>query len=212
MNKIEKRQLEKELKYNNTTILTYRIEYPEITNSYYEYGKQTFNKYYKEKAIMLQKYINTQLYEEAKETYRYNIEHNYPTMVYDVISVYNVTYNEQQIVSLYENMYQFTGGAHGSTIRTSQTWNLQVAEILPLSYFNYNNPYYIINILKEINKQIEQQIEEGKKQYFDNYCELVLQTFNVENFYILPNTIVIYFQQYDIAPYSSGIPVFLIQN
>lgn len=49
-----------------------------------------------------------------------------------------------------------------------------------------------------------------KNKYFENYCELVLETFRLENYYIIPNGIVIYFQQYDIAPYSSGIPIFYI--
>jgi len=68
--------------------------------------------------------------------------------------------------------------------------------------------YYIIDILKEINNQIKEQLQAGTNYYFDNYCELVLDTFRLQNYYLTPNSIVIYFQQYDIAPYSSGIPVF----
>ena len=69
----------------------------------------------------------------------------------------------------------------------------------------------LINILQNINKQIEENIQSGNGQYFDNYCKLVLETFNPQNFYILSDSLfAIYFQQYDIAPYSSGIPVFEI--
>ena len=102
------------------------------------------------------------------------------------------------------------GGAHGNTIRTSQTWDLQFGRMLNLSYFYQNNPNYIIDILKNINKQIAKQEKNNPGIYFDNYCQLVLETFNPENFYLTKDGIVIYFQQYDIAPYSSGIREFLI--
>ncbi len=210
MNIIEKRKIKNELKYKNTVVLTYRIEYPEIISSNYCYGKNAFNKYNKEKAFMLENYIKNKLYADAVNTYEYNSSNGYPIMVFEVISEFNITYNNNFLVSLYEDKYEFTGGAHGNTIRTSQNWNLQTACFIPLSYFYPNNPYYLINILKSINSQIKSQIESGSNYYFDNYCELVLETFNINSFYITSGNIAVYFQQYDIAPYSSGIPVFFI--
>lgn len=210
MNKIEKRELKGELKYKNTTILTYKIAYPEIVSSRYELGKNIFNNYNKEKAINLESYVKNDLFKDAKELYDFNSSNGYPVMVYEIISEYEITFNEDYIVSLYSDQYEFTGGAHGNTIRSSQNWDLRVGKQLSLSYFYPNNPYYIINILNEINTQIKEQIQAGSNFYFDNYCELVLQTFKLENFYLTPNSIAIFFQQYDIAPYSSGIPVFYL--
>lgn len=212
MNEIEKKTIKGELKYKNTIILTYKIDYPQMIFSKYTYGKEVFNNYNKNKAIELEQYIKTDLYKNAKEVYEYNIANGYPVMVYEVISEYSITYNDAFIVSLYQDEYQFTGGAHGSTIRTSQNWNLRNAITIPLLYFFNNNPDYIIDILKQINNDIKQQIEEGKNQYFENYCELTLNTFNSNSYYITPKAIAIYFGQYDIAPYSSGIPVFLIDK
>ncbi len=206
MNTIKKHEIKNELKYKNTVILTYRIEYPEITSSSYCYGKNIFNKYNKDKAIMLENYIKNKLYFDAVSTYEYNSANGYPIMVFEVISEFNITYNNGFLVSLYEDKYEFTGGAHGNTIRTSQNWNLSTGCFIPISYFFPNNPYYLVNIFKNINSQIQANPE----NYFDNYCELVLETFNPESFYVTPENIAIYFQQYDIAPYSSGIPIFYI--
>lgn len=210
MNEIKTIELKKELKYNNTVILTYKIQYPKIVSSNCKFGIDTFNKFNENKAIELEKYVNTTLFKEAKEVYDYNKLHGYPIMVFEVILEYNITYNKDCIISLYYDQYEFTGGAHGNTIRTSQNWDLQSGCQIPLSYFYPNNPYYIIDILKNINNQIKEQIQSGTNQYFDNYCELVLETFNLESYYLTPNAIAIYFQQYDIAPYSSGIPVFYL--
>lgn len=209
-NQIEKRILKGELSYKNTVILTYQIEYPQMIYSMYKEGKEIFNYHNRKKAMELEQYVKTDLYENAKELYEYNVANGYPVMVYEVIAEYTITYNEDFIVSLYQDEYQFTGGAHGNTIRSSQNWDLRVGKRLPLCYFYPKNPYYVIDILKQINSQIKKQIEEGINQYFENYCELVLETFRLDSYYVVPNGIVIYFQQYDIAPYSSGIPIFFI--
>lgn len=210
MNKIEKIKLKEGLKYKNTVVLTYKIEYAQITETEYEMGKRNFNYYNKQKALELQQYIINNLFKEAKALYDYNSSNGYPIMEYEIILEYNVTYNKDNIVSIYYDQYEFTGGAHGNTIRTSQNWNLYEGKMLLLSYFFPNNPYYVIDILIEINKQIKEQIQNGTNYYFDNYCELVLETFNLENYYLTEKGIAIFFQQYDIAPYSSGIPVFYI--
>lgn len=77
---------------------------------------------------------------------------------------------------------------------------------MPLECFFRGDPYFILKILKEINSQIAINPD----IYFENTCKLVLDAFNPNNFYLVPNGIVIYFQQYDIAPYSSGIRTFTI--
>lgn len=210
MNKIFTKMLSDELKYNGTTILRYKIEYPEIRFSLTTQGEYAFNLYNKKKALELEKYCKEELYKQAIEVYKYNLENGYPIMVFEVVLAYTITYNQESIISLFYDQYTFTGGAHGNTVRTSQTWDLIKAKLIPLSYFFNNNPYFILDILKDINKQISEQIKNGENQYFDNYCELVLQTFNPANYYLYPDYIEVYFQQYDIAPYSSGIPTFKI--
>lgn len=210
MNEIKINTAEKELYYQGEVILTYRIEYPEIIVSNYKLGMQIFNHENRKAALDLKEFAEGELYEEAKQTYEYNKKNGYPIMVYELVQECNITYNKKQLVSLYCDEYTFTGGAHGNTIRTSQNWDLRLAQQIPLQAFSKGNPYYLIDILKQINSQIAKQIEEGTGAYFPEYCQLVLETFRLENYYLTPKGIIIFFQQYDIAPYSSGIPEFLV--
>ena len=210
MNQIENVTLIRELKYNDVVVLKYIIEYPQIVNTKYVYGKVEFNRYNKMKAVELQNEIERDIYEEAVKTYKYNLENGYHFVVYEVVQKYNVTYNIDNILSLYIDKYIFLGGAHGNTIRSSQNWNLRSANMVPLQFFCYENEDYVTYILNQIILQIKKQIENGKNQYFENYCELVVENFKVENYYLTPGYIVIFYQQYDIAPYSSGIPTFKI--
>lgn len=207
MNFVNKNVLEKELFYDNTLVLKYHIEYPSIKSILPETGIVQFNNYNRDLALKLKNKAENELYKEAVELYKYNKKNGYPIMVYEVYSNFEITYNTNKIISLYIDEYIFSGGAHGNTIRTSQTWNLIRGVMIPLERFFPNNPYFIIDILKEINSQIVKEPE----IYFENACRLVLDTFNPKSFYLKPGEIVIYFQQYDIAPYSSGIRTFNIK-
>lgn len=212
MNYIEIKKISHNLTYDNTVILKYTIEYPQIINSQYILGQRNFNIYNLKIVNDLKQYIFTELYSSAKDVYKYNKENVYPIMVFEVYVSCNITENYNNIVSLYNDKYIFEGGAHGTTMRTSQNWDLAVGMQFNLSRLFPNNQYYIINILKEINKQIKEQIEkEGENIYFKDYCQLVLENFNLKNFYMFPNYFEVFFQQYDIAPYSTGIPTFKIK-
>ena len=126
-------------------------------------------------------------------------------MVYDIIQNYNTTYNSENIISLYSDQYIYSGGANGITTRTSQNWNMQCGKFITLNDLFFNKSNYILDILKNINNQISQNPE----FYFDNYCSLVLQNFKTNQFYITSkNTFCTFFQMYDIAPHSTGIPYF----
>lgn len=206
MNYISTNILENNLFYDGEIILKYHIEYPSIKENINQHAIIAFNYYNRELAIELKQKSETELYKEAIETYKYNKENGYPVMVYEVYRTFSITLNQNNIVSLYIDEYTFTGGAHGSTIRTSQNWNLFLGSMFPLESMFPNDPYFTINILKQINKEISKEPD----IYFDNACVLVLDTFNPESFYLTPNGIIIYFQQYDIAPYSSGIRNFKI--
>ncbi len=204
---IETKILQKKMTYNGVAILKYKIEFPQIR------GYDKFNLLNYTRALELQKKCESELFEESKKLYNYNIKNNYPIMVYEIISNYLVTYNYEKIISLYTDNYIYTGGAHGNTTRTSQTWNIERQHIIELKEIFPKNPNYVSEILTKINNQIEENIKKGNNYYFDNYCPLVVNNFKVENFYLTNGTTaaVIFYQQYDIAPYSSGILNFFVQ-
>lgn len=206
MFKINTNLIEREMKYDNNVVLKYHIEYPSIVIPNNRNGERKFNTYNEKLALALQKKSENELYKESVELYKYNKSNNYPIMVYDIYRNYNVTFNSKALVSLYFDEYIFSGGANGNTTRTSQTWDFNYNYMLQLYEFFYKNPYFLIDILKKINNQISI----NSNNYFPDSCNLVLETFNPLNYYLTPQGIAIYFQQYDIAPHSSGIPTFIV--
>lgn len=208
MQKIRNKTLKDILFYNDIAVFTYKIDYPFFLTTCSTSAARGINAYYAAKAEKLEQYCRTILYDEAVESARY-IQKNYPPFrSYELEEVYTVTYNERCITSLYTERYTYMGGAHGATERNSDTWDFRSGRKIALSDFYPGNTDFADHIKDCIEKQTAQRLKAAPSTYFDNYPELIRQNFHLENYYMNPDGIVIYFQQYDIAPYSSGLPEF----
>lgn len=209
MLKIINRILQKEMKYENTVVLKYHIEYSEIVMDWQQNRNEIkkFNDYNLKMALQTQQKAENELYKEAIELYKYNKENGYPQMMYELYREYQITLNQENAVSMYIDEYIFSGGAHGTTTRTSQTWNLMLGKMVELYELYPNEPYFLLDILRKINREISENIE----IYFADPYPLVVEYFNPDSYYIDNGKVVIYFQQYDIAPYSSGIIEFTLE-
>ncbi len=196
--------------FRDIPVLEYEIAYPEFRSAIFFKSTQKLNQYYRRKAFVFEKYCRTALYRMAAETAGEAIKRGFPVMKFEAVDHFSVTYNENCALSLYFDRYLYSGGAHGSTERSSDSWELshygsriELAQLFP-AHFPYES-----EITKSIISQIAQQIEQGAA-FFEEYEQNVTDTFREENFYLTPEGLMIYFQQYDIAPYSSGLPQFLI--
>ncbi|MFT3985782.1 MAG: DUF3298 domain-containing protein [Lachnospiraceae bacterium] len=109
---------------------------------------------------------------------------------------------------MYTDTYTYTGGAHGNTVRASNTWNLVTGTLIQLGEVYPLTPDSIINLRECIQQQISERLQENPGIFFENYTFLLKDTFNASNFFLQPLHGTIYYQQYDIAPYSTGIPEF----
>lgn len=203
---VKKCTIENELKFNGVTLLSYKIEYPEFCSFYFQTCLPKVNKFYRNKALEYKRYCETELFCMAVEQYKDAIKNDFPVREFEALQVYEVTYLHSCIISIYYDRYEYTGGAHGNTIRKSETWQLQRCGLLRLERLVFCSPDYKTYILSEV----ESQIKKNPDIYFENYKELIAETFNINSFYCTPDGIVVYYQQYDIAPYSSGIREFLI--
>ena len=59
-----------------------------------------------------------------------------------------------------------------------------------------------------VERQIAERLKESPGSYFEDYPYLLRNKFNQNHFFLRPGYIVIYYQQYEIAPYATGIPEF----
>ena len=123
---------------------------------------------------------------------------------------YTVTFNERCITSLFTDQYMFTGGAHGTTIRKGDTWDFQNGSRIGVSAFYPPDSDFRESILKVVNAQIGERLKKMPGTYFDDYQKLTDENWNARDFYVTPDGLVVFFQQYEVAPYSTGMPQFFL--
>lgn len=119
---------------------------------------------------------------------------------------YFVYQSYNNILSINALYYQYTGGAHGSYYKKPYNIDLKTGKEIALKDVFKPGANYKDIINKEINKQIDAI---NKK-----HDTIQIQGFNgisdKQDYYINNGNIVVYFQPYDIAPYSMGIQEFTI--
>ncbi len=118
-------------------------------------------------------------------------------------SNFEVSYNNNNILSVPVIYYQYTGGAHGVYSKKTYNVNLKTGEELFLKDLFKDNFDY----KKLIDEGIRNNINEEPKNYFQDSFKGISDN---QDFYITNDSIVVYFQLYEIAPYSAGIPEFKI--
>ena len=203
-------QLKGELNYKGQKLLTYDIKYPQFSSERFKNFTNKLSVYYRAEAELYKKYHVMKLFQMAIDDYEYATANDFPVRTYEVLTVYTVTNNDKYILSLYFDRYEYTGGAHGMTTRSADTWNLRTGRRMDLADFFPGWKDYVNYIITEINSQIAKKVKEEDAYYFDDVDDLVKENFNEKNFYIVPEGVVIFYQLYEIAPYSSGIQTFLI--
>jgi hypothetical protein len=125
---------------------------------------------------------------------------------YNFTSKYKVTYNKNNILSIVLTIYQYTGGAHGSTTQVAYNFDTNTGKIGVLEDFFGEDKDYRSKILKEIRAEIS---KEPQNYFIETINNLNGIAYN-QNFYLEDEAVVVYFDEYEIAPYAAGIPEFRI--
>jgi hypothetical protein len=205
---VNNQKYQREYIYNNVSILNTQMESYIVNIPKNITSEMNINTRISSQLMEFLRHNQNTLFKESIKVYNDSIDNDFPIRPFESILKYYIPYNEQNFISNYRDDYQFTGGAHGNTIRKSDTWDIISGRLLPLYYFFPNNPNYKETILEEIQLQAKANMEANTGIYFDDYKELIAKYFNVNNYYLISDGIAIYYQQYDIAPYSTGIVVF----
>lgn len=130
-----------------------------------------------------------------------------PGHKYVYSSVWQVTYGEQGYISLVIDNYSDTGGAHGNTIRKAFTFSVVDGKQLGLGDVLKANPDYKNVLNSKLLKLLS-----ADKGYLESVNKGLVKPFKglsgQPDFYVTSTGIVVFFQQYEYTPYSSGFPKF----
>lgn len=207
---IEMKTLKRDYFYHDTKIMTLTIKYPLITLNQAFIAQRRINHQIMAEIQQFHRYVSRSLYSEAVQYYLDSQANNFPFHGYEAYMEYTITYNDHCFLSYYYDQYMYTGGAHGMTTRNSNTFDLRTGQKVPLSYFFKRGTNYKAYIIKELITLANENLENNPSIYFDNYEELISNDFQENQYFLSKDGLSFYFQQYDIAPYSTGIVVLTI--
>lgn len=208
MQTITRHSLENTLYYRHIPVFKYSIGFPSFVSSCSEAATQTINAHYASLALEQKDDCRTVLYPQAVKDAQYIQSNEPPFHPYEFIMDYQVTFNSGCMTSLYFDRYTFMGGAHGSRERTSDTWDFSSGRKILLGDFFPSEPGYEAHLTEWIIEQTALRLIAEPASFFNDYADLIRKNFRPESFYRTPEALVLYFQEYDIAPYTMGIPEF----
>lgn len=121
----------------------------------------------------------------------------------EAIVKYKVHHLSPEMISFTVTRYTYTGGAHGASFREGYTYDLNSGERYEFSdLFEFDS-----SARANINEQITEQIKERGIPIFEPFQGINDRPF----FYIADNgQPIIFFQQYEVGPYSVGILEFAV--
>lgn len=196
--------------FENKTVLTVSVSYPVVSVPGTRWVQERINNRINSQVSDFYRYAAGTMYRMAVQEYKDSLAHDFPFRPFDAVMKYDVTFNQDCHLSMYRDQYQYTGGAHGNTIRASDTWNLETGRRLPLSRFFRFGENYRKTVLDEILRQADENMAGGSGILFEDYRTLIRKYFDPASFYLTQSGIDVYFQQYEIAPYVAGIVVFTV--
>jgi hypothetical protein len=120
----------------------------------------------------------------------------------EMIGYFEIKTNERHILSLALSVYSYTGGAHGTTVIHSLTFDITTGKQYALKDLFKSNSNYVVRI----SQLIQEQIKERKLPVIEPFMRIKPD----QDYYIADKSLVIYFQLYELVPYAYGFPYFPI--
>ncbi len=196
--------------YDNTDVLYLDMEWPEVSGGPNPAAAARINGIISMQASGYMAEAAGKLQRQAVQDYKSAQEQGFPFNPHGLTVRYEVTLNGNCTFSFYRDKYIYTGGAHGITPRESDTFDICSGKRITLPSLFPAGTDWRSKVLAQILAAADENLKQDPYLYFDNYRELILTNFNPESFYLTPEAVAVYYQQYDIGPYAIGIPVFEI--
>ena len=172
---------------------------------------QLKNDLFKEKIDLINNTISKDILSKVSEAEKVSKEYFdnaagiIPKFPFEIISEYTITLNNPKLISIYNDYYEYLGGAHGMTTRTSYTIDKENIRLLKLQDL-FKKEYSYKDV---INNAIIRQIKLNSDIYFNSGNDFKGIGDN-QNYYLDNDNLIIYYQLYEIAPYVAGIREFKI--
>ena len=167
--------------------------YPVIENSGNSPFISKINDIFKKNAENYIENVKNMWVDDAKE-----VDSDVHYLPYEFSLSYNIGTNRNDILSITNYDYHFTGGAHPNSVKYSYNYDMKAEKELTLT-----------DVVKGEKKKIVKDAFESSADDYEMWEELsenIDKFADTAKFYITDNSVVVYFDVYEVAPYAAGYP------
>lgn len=196
------------LKCEGEVVLTLSIRTPRLPET--SPALRRIGRYYHHAGQCWRARWETKLYAQACASLAEMRAQSYPFHPWEAVLDFTVSFNENCLLSLYMDSYEFTGGAHGNTVRCGDTWDLCNGMPRTLPTFYPPKSHWRREAVAAVHTEIERRLATGEYLYLDGWEQEVITQFDPCRFYLTGDGVTLFYPLYTLAPYVEGIPTFLI--
>lgn len=205
---VEEKRMERQFPFGETVLLTLEIFYPSIRLAQDCGAAARINRYYSYQADCFYRYVSEKLLGGALVEYRRAVRNGVPFRPYSAVMHYAVALNGECRLSTWTDRYTYTGGAHGSTLRVSDTWELQSGCYIELGRMFRGRTDVRRAVIGPLRQAARHRSREEPGLLFADYPARLEGYFNPRGFYLAPDALCLYYQPYEIGPGASGVVTF----
>jgi len=203
--RIEMTEKQAKLTHDGREVVEYSIETPRVSGAVNMSAELAFNRYYTLQAQSLITYNTGALLRSAVMTMDGNERDGGLFSPFVFRLTCHDGYVGDRYVSVFFDRYESKGGAHGATTRSSDTWDFDRAGKAGLADLFTPGSDYMRPLMAGIRARAEEMGRGGTVDFYDGLDKNLTDYFDAQNFYLSKIGIVIYYQEYTIAPYAAGI-------
>ncbi|MGI6005326.1 MAG: DUF3298 and DUF4163 domain-containing protein [Christensenellales bacterium] len=188
-----------------------KMTYPQFENPKNEAGITAINTYYRRQLedfihnIRIEAVPNAQ--ENKAEAQKLGFE--FRPHAFDRST--SIEYNQNGLVSVLNEQYENTGGAHPMTIWMAETFDVETGKKLTLAdLFNTDMETALEKVYASVSEQVAQLQADGSIFFNDSVKQDIRENYSPDDFYIRGGDLVVFYQLYAIAPYAVGIQSFVV--
>lgn len=134
-----------------------------------------------------------------------------PFRVWQAELVTQITFQENGLLSLWQEGWEHRGYDRPMVLRRGDTWSLADGAPRTLASFYPRERRWKKRLLKQVEEQAGQRLDGGESLLDGDCVQRLRQEFDPENFYLTGEGVQVFFPLYSLAPGAEGIPVFSVR-
>ena len=190
----------KEIKSEDgTTLVNIKYSYPIIVGKRNSEFLSSINAEYKSDAEKFLK--DAEESKEEAESLREDLKEVFVPYTRELD--FDINMNNKGLMSITTNNYYYNGGAHGSYVMQSKTFDFNNELELTVDKIINNDVW---NIKENVHELFKQKLQKDGLVLDEIWGDILKEEVDNVNFYIKENALVFYFNAEQVAPYALGAP------